>query len=393
MELRAYLRTLASKWWIVLLIFLITYGATLAFTFTQRPVYQSRATYVLTLGPTFRNNKDTATTLEILSRRTEIATTYSTLAASRLIKKQAADDMGLNEEQRADLVVSSELVVGTNVLEVAVAGSNPTLVRDFTNKVGEKLVNYVQTLYEIYTLQPLDRANMPDTPIKPNKPLNLGLGGIMGLVLGAGLAFLVAYLRAPSENVTNFGVLDDETGVYNKRYFTLRLRQEMSRTKRNGRPLSVALLNVDHRGVMDQSSPAIRREALRNVAMLLERSLRNEDIMARFGDAVFALLLPDMSGDAAKVMVERLQRTLAGSPLELERSGVKLDLHGAAGVTDYPGKNLDNDTNPDVLLTQAIRALKHAETGTYGEVYLYSEDGTQHDNLGVITVPSVQGPS
>jgi diguanylate cyclase (GGDEF)-like protein len=393
MELRAYLRTLASKWWIVLLTFLITYGATLAFTFTQTPVYQSRATYVLTLGPAFRNNKDTAGTLEVLSRRTEIATTYSTLAASRLIKKQAADDLGLSEEQRADLAVSSQLVVGTNVLEVSATGSNPVLLRDFTNKVGDKLVNYVQTLYETYQLELLDRATIPDIAIRPNKPLNLALGAIMGLVLGAGLAFLVAYLQAPSENVTNFGVLDDETGVYNKRYFTLRLRQEMSRTKRNSRPLSVALLNVDHRGVMDQSSPPIRREALRNVAMLLERSLRNEDIMARFGDTVFALLLPDLSGDAAKVMVERMQRTLAGTPLELERSGVKLDLHGAAGVTAYPRENLDKDTSPDTLLTEATRALKHAETGTYGEVYLYSEDGTQRDNPGIISVPSVQGPS
>jgi GGDEF domain-containing protein len=115
--------------------------------------------------------------------------------------------------------------------------------------------------------------------------------------------------------------------------------------------------------------------------------------MARFGPTVFALLLPDMSGDAAKVMVERLQRTLAGTPLELERSGVKLDLHGAAGVTAYPRQNLDKDTSPDTLLTEATRALQHAETGTYGEVYLYSEDATQRDNPGVITIPSVQGPS
>src|SRR6266487_5331241 len=144
MELRAYLHTLARRWWIVLLVFVITYAATLAFTFTQKPVYQATATFVMTLGPAFRNNKDSASTLDILSRRTEIATTYTTLAASRMIKKQAADELGLSEEQRSELAVTSLLEAGTNVIDISVQGPNPRLVRDFTNTVGAKMVDYVQ---------------------------------------------------------------------------------------------------------------------------------------------------------------------------------------------------------------------------------------------------------
>jgi diguanylate cyclase (GGDEF)-like protein len=388
MELKAYLQTLLRKWWIVLLVFLITYAATLGFTFTQPPVYQATSTFVLTLGPAFRNTKDSATTLDILSRRTEIATTYSTLAASRLIKKQAADELGLSEEQRSQLSITSELVAGTNVLDISGQGPNPRLVRDFTNTVGAKMVAYVQNLYEAYELAPLDKATLPDTPSKPNKPLYLALGAVMGLILGMGLAFLSAYLQAPPENVTNFGILDDETGAYDKHYFLLRLEQELSRARRNNYPLSVALMDIDHRRVLRRSSAQIRRESLRKVAMRLGSHLRNEDIMARFSDTVFAFLLPDMSSEPAKALLDRLQVAIAESPVELERSGAKLDLLSSAGIAAYPDGDSEHEIGSDELLARAGRALQETESATYGAIQLFTANGKFEEKPADLVVSS-----
>src|SRR5689334_4656764 len=112
MELRAYLGTLISKWWIVLITFMITYGATLAFTFMQKPVYEGHATYVVKLNSSLGNDKDLASAVDILRRRTEIATTYTLVANSGQIKKQAAEALGLSADQKADISVLSELVPG-----------------------------------------------------------------------------------------------------------------------------------------------------------------------------------------------------------------------------------------------------------------------------------------
>jgi diguanylate cyclase (GGDEF)-like protein len=195
----------------------------------------------------------------------------------------------------------------------------------------------------------------------------------MGLILGAGFAFLAAYLQAPPENVTNLGILDDETGTYDKRYFVSRLHQELSRARRNHYPLSLALINVDRQAALPSASALIRREALRRSALLLAAHLRDEDIMAHFDGSVFALLLPDTPGNTAREMIARLQSIATSSTMELERSGVKLDLQASAGIVVYPDIDTNNDITTEGLIDQATLALKQAEDATYGKICMVPE--------------------
>jgi len=374
MELKIYLRVLLRKWWIVLAAFLITFTATIAFTFTQAPTYRATATFVVAPNSSIKDVGSLLSGLDMLSRRDEIASTYAQVAASRLIRRDAADELDLSQNQRKRLSVESQLLAGTNVLKITVEGSNPVLVRDFANVVGAKALAYVQELYEVHDLRPLDPATLPASPVKPNKVLNLALGAVLGLTLGGGLAFLSEYLQAPLESMTNLGILDDETGAYNKRYFKQRLGEEMSRAGRNKYPLSLALMNVDHLEVMGTSSPSqVRSEALRKVAVFLKQYLREEDVLARLDGTVFAFLLPDMAGEKAKAIMEKLQTRIAWTPLEMERSGVKLNLSSATGVAAYQY----NGTRQDEFLAEANRALQQAEEAGYGKVCLLSESGEE----------------
>lgn len=385
MELRAYLRTLTRKWWIILITFVVTYAATLALTFTQTPVYQSRATFIMKLSPAFRSDKNSASSLDILSRQPSIAATYTTLASSRMIRSQVVDALGVPAQQRRGLEVTSSVIPDTNVLAIVVRAPDPVLARDFTNAVGAATVEYVRGLYEVYELEPLDQADLPGAPILPNKPLNLTLGALVGLGLGVGVAFLVAYLQAPAENLSNVGVLDDETGVYNRRFFTLRLREEVSRARRNAYPLSVALMDVDHREVLKDVPELARQEALRSVARRLHAQLRDEDVMARFDDTVFAFLLPDLPGERAKAVAETLREALAASPVVLERSGMWLDLHGSAGVVSYLGDDAEGVPDAEQLLAQATQVLANTKSGFQEQVVLFSRNGERANGARVST--------
>ncbi len=367
MELKIYLRVLLQKWWIIISAFLITFMFTVYSTFTEIPVYEATATYLVV--PSSVEEKTSLSAFGLLTTRSEIASTYAEVASSETIKNIAASKLGLSDEIKKTLVAQSQLLPGTTVLQITAQGSDKQVVRDFTNQVGAETINLIRSRYEAFALEPLDPAKLPKAAIRPNKPLNLALGAIMGSILGIGLAFIATYIQTPTEQISSFGIIDEHTGVYNKRYFMQRLGEEMSRAKRNTYPLSLAVMNVDHLGVINSSSPQIRGEALRRVALLLKQYLREEDLMAHFGKGIFTFLLPDMSGVSAKETMEKLQTRLAWTPLELETSGVKLNLSGSAGIVAY---RLDN-TGQDELFTRASRALEEAEVAGYGKV-VFSED-------------------
>jgi diguanylate cyclase (GGDEF)-like protein len=129
-------------------------------------------------------------------------------------------------------------------------------------------------------------------------------------------------------------------------------------------------MNVDHLDVMPKSSSSqVRSEALRKVAAFLKQYLREEDVLARLDGTVFAFLLPDMPAEEARAIMEKLQTRMAWTPLEIEKSGVTLNLSGAAGVVAYQY----NGTVQDEFLAKADRALQQAEAAGDGEVCLLSE--------------------
>jgi len=350
------------------------------FTFTQAPTYKATATFIVAPASSFDDMRSFVSGLDTLSKRAEIASTYAEVASSRMIKKAAANELGLSQVQKQTLTVESQLLAGTNVIEITVEGNDPALVRDFANMVGDKTIAYVQELYEVYDLKPLDRAVAPAFPIKPNKVLNLALGMVSGLVLGAGLAFLSEYLQAPLESIASLNVFDEETGAYNERYFRQRLAEEMSRAKRNKYPLSLVLMDVDQLGVMNASSSSLQEhsEVLRKVVVFLKQYLRKEDIIARLDGTLFALLLPDTPEKKAKETMEQLQTRLSWTPFEMEKSGLKLNLSSATGVAAYQY----NGTRQDEFVSQADYALRQAEAAGYGKVCALSEVLPEPENEG-----------
>jgi len=377
MEMKTYLRVLVRKWWIVVPAFLITFVSTMVFTFAQAPTYQATATFIVAPSGSAGDVRTFVSYLDTLSRQVEIANTYTQLAISRQVRDEVVEALGLSTLQNKSLAVESKMRAGTNVMDIRVEGNDPVLVADFANKIGEHTVGFSAELYEAYQLIPLDPALPPQIPISPNTKLNLALGAVLGLALGGGLAFLSDYMQAPLGSYMNLDILDAETGAYNKRYFVQRLGEEMSRAKRNKYPLSLALMNIDHTGVMRSfPSPQSRTEALRKVTVFLRQYLRQEDVMARVDGTTFGFLLPDVPEEKAKAVMEKLQSRLAWSAFEMETSGIKLNLSGAAGIAAYSF----NGTAQAELLENANHALRQAEAAGYGKVAVFVDGGQPDDS-------------
>jgi len=375
MELKTYFRIMVKKWWIVIPVFLVTLTAGIVFTYITAPVYSATTTYVVVPSPSFGGNL--ANGLDMLARREEIATTFSEIASSRRVKALAISSLSLQSGQ--DYSVESRLRAGTNIIEITVEGPDPVIVRGLANAVGASIEQYVQELFEVFTLVLLDEAITPQEPLRPNPVLYITLAAVLGLALGAGLAFLSEYLETPLSSPISMNIIDDETGVYNREYFLRRLSEEMVRARRNRYSLSLALMRVDGVAFLNGADSAkLRAEILRQVARLTSLYLREEDIVAHFEDDVLGLLLPDMTGEDAKALMEYLQTRVALTPFQSSVNGATINLRSSIGITAY---YYHNGTSRDELVAEASRALELAEVEENGSTFLMAHLTPPDDNV------------
>ncbi len=369
MELKNYLSIMLKKWWVVVPIFLITLTTAIFMTYTRVPIYSTTASFVGAPISSLGDAKDITSGLSILSNREQILITYTEVASSRRLKELAAELIGL--DSTAGYSVSSELIRGSNVMRIMVQGPDPVVTRDLANAVGEATIEYVEDLYSVYILRPLDEAKLPKAPISPNIVRDISLAAVLGLVLGVSMAFFISYLESASDSMININIIDHNTGVLTKEYYLQRLNEEMVRAKRNGYPLSVALMRIENLQLIRGFNAAqVRSEALRHVGFLTRQHLRDEDLVSYFGNHVFAFLLLDTSGQQAQSLMEYLQSRVAWAPFQSELANVKLNLSGVVGLAAYN----HNGTGRDQLIDMAAEALQLAEVNESGKMYMKSED-------------------
>lgn len=375
MELKLYLHILLKRWWILLATFICTLVPTLVFVNSQPWIYESDTTFVIRPHSSFAvNDEDVVKALDTISRRVEINTTFAEVSSSSQVKANAIEKLGLTAQERKGLSINGKVIAGTNILKISVQGPDPHIVRDFTNAVSEETLAYVRNLYDVFELEPLDEAELPSKPVSPNKALNLALGGSLGLFLGVGLIFLIEYLKEPLSLASQVNIIDFETGAYNRPYFMLRLRQELSRTRHNETSFCLALIKIYQRGLMKGlAQPIPAANALRLIITSLGPNLREEDILASLGNSTFALLLPEMPGEGAKDILNFL-RTQIGllSPGQIETVGQGNTVYCSIGIAVYHPHQAAADENE--MLAQAAQALQEADTAVYGKVHLLNPD-------------------
>jgi len=122
-------------------------------------------------------------------------------------------------------------------------------------------------------------------------------------------------LEAQNRRLQQISIEDSLTGLHNRRYFDEHLHQEIARSVRRGRPLTLALCDVDHfKQVNDELSHAIGDDVLRTMGHLLRTTVRGEDVVARYGGEEFAVILPETDLQGGWTLAERLRSRIATHP-------------------------------------------------------------------------------
>jgi diguanylate cyclase (GGDEF)-like protein len=159
------------------------------------------------------------------------------------------------------------------------------------------------------------------------------------------------------EEIYQLATHDALTELYNRRHFIEMADKEIARAIRHGRPLSLCIIDVDlFKPVNDRYGHISGDDVLRQIAALVHREARNDDLAARIGGEEFALLLPECDAEAARAFAERLREAVADAPFapggEPQRITVSI---GIAALS--PGR----DSRP-ALMAAADTALYRAKS-------------------------------
>lgn len=162
-------------------------------------------------------------------------------------------------------------------------------------------------------------------------------------------------------------VRDSLTGMYNRRYLDETLEREVSRARREGNPLSLVMLDIDHfKRVNDTYGHQVGDEALRMLANTLLADIRMEDVACRYGGEEFLVLLPNMPLETAMQRAEAWRGAIEGQSVTLGNFPITITI--SLGVAAYP----EHGKTPDDLTRCADQALYRAKHGGRNQICVYS---------------------
>lgn len=133
------------------------------------------------------------------------------------------------------------------------------------------------------------------------------------------------------EQMTQQAVTDGLTGLYNHRYFRESIERAVTRADETGQPLSMVMLDIDSfKAVNDQFGHQRGDMVIREVAAVIKKIVREQDVVARYGGEEFAIILPNTSQAEALQIAERIREAVR----EHDFGGLKITV--SAGVATYP---------------------------------------------------------
>jgi len=149
---------------------------------------------------------------------------------------------------------------------------------------------------------------------------------------------------------------DSLTGLLNHTTLKGRLSEEVARAARQPAPLSFAMVDLDHfKDVNDTYGHAMGDRVILSLSSLLQRRLRRNDIVGRYGGEEFGIILPETTPESAKALLELLREAFATIPYQASSGAFTASF--SCGIAQWDGKMDANALNEaaDAALYEAKR--------------------------------------
>jgi diguanylate cyclase (GGDEF)-like protein/PAS domain S-box-containing protein len=195
----------------------------------------------------------------------------------------------------------------------------------------------------------------------------------MTCIVDNGERYIFALARDITENenlkthLSKLAMMDELTDLYNRRAFLSYFDKELSRAKRNNEDVSILMIDIDFfKKINDKYGHHVGDITLKHFSDVAKRTIRNEDIIGRFGGEEFSVLLPNTAINTAGILAERLRKAMENT--FVEHDDQKINFTVSIGIATFD----DKDINSDALMKNADSALYNAKENGRNRVMLYS---------------------
>lgn len=148
------------------------------------------------------------------------------------------------------------------------------------------------------------------------------------------------------ETIYSMMTTDGLTGARNKRYLLESFDREIARSTRRKRPLSLAMIDIDHFKVINDTHGHLAGDAiLREVCARIRKEVRSDEIFARFGGEEFVVLMPEATLEEASVFANRLRAGVADEPFRIHDQVIPVTISIGVAFTD----GLSSITSQDLI--------------------------------------------
>jgi capsular polysaccharide biosynthesis protein len=364
MEIKLYFRMLQKNWWLILLTAMTALTVSLAISYAAVPQYRSIARFIIIPSSTLTSGADVVRSLDTLDRRSVVATYAEVMNSSRILEG-SANFLGLDANTIIkDYKIQAVDLPDSSVLELTVSGPNPELAAQLANAIGFQSITFTRSLNLIYELNFLDTAIPAELPFSP-EPLRDGLVALLlGIGIGGVLAVLSEQIRVPIEAYRQRSRIDSVTGTYNANYFSRLLEQELANNPDDVLSIGIVELNglSDYLGTLP---PAGLETLLVKVKEILRRELRGNDIIGRWDEISFSVMLPTTDGPASSRTFDRIYQALL-QPMDLSAYGVTVNLDPHIGGAVY-----SNTITARELIAKAQTSLEQSRRFSVKPIYVW----------------------
>lgn len=193
-DLREYLSIIKKKWFIMAILCAVCVAASTVYSFfIAKPVYQAETTLIVKTEKTEGTN--TVTSDQIKTTQ-QLAVTYGEIIKSRKVLDDVIKNLDLDESYgQLSGKISVSTVSDTQIIKVLVQDTNKSNAAKIANEIPKVFAKEAIRIADANGVEVIDKAQTPVNPVSPNKKMNILIAGVLGVMIGLFIIFIIEFLN------------------------------------------------------------------------------------------------------------------------------------------------------------------------------------------------------